>query len=116
MESVDAVEALSALAHPGRLAVFRLVVRAGPDGMKAGEIARQAGTLPNTLSSSLTILNAAGLVSSRREGRFVLYNADLERMAALTGFLVQDCCGGRPEVCTPLAQVLAQVSCTGGAA
>jgi DNA-binding transcriptional ArsR family regulator len=97
-----AVEALSALAHASRLAVFRLLVRAGPDGLPAGAIAREVGTLPNTLSSHLTILAHAGLIRSRREGRSILYSADYDGMRTLLGFLMEDCCGGRPEICAPL--------------
>ncbi|MEO6218189.1 MAG: metalloregulator ArsR/SmtB family transcription factor [Sphingomonas sp.] len=98
-----AVDALSALAHGSRLAVFRLLVRAGPDGVAAGEIAREIGALPNTLSSHLTILGHAGLIHSCREGRSILYSADYERMRELLGFLMEDCCAGRPEICAPFA-------------
>jgi len=98
-----AVDALSALAHGSRLAVFRLLVRAGPDGVAAGEIAREIGALPNTLSSHLTILGHAGLIRSRRDGRSILYSADYDRMRELLGFLMEDCCAGRPEICAPLA-------------
>ena len=107
----EAVEALSALAHGHRLAVFRLLVRAGADGLPAGEIARELGVLPNTLSSHLTILGHAGLIQSRRDGRSVIYSADCDGMRDLLGFLVADCCGGRPEICAPLAEV-AQSCCT----
>lgn len=100
----DAVEALSALAHGSRLAVFRLLVRAGPDGLAAGEIAREIGARPNTLSSHLAILGHAGLVGSRREGRSIIYSADYTAMRALLGFLMDDCCGGRPEICGALPQ------------
>lgn len=97
-----AVEALSALAHAHRLAVFRLLVRAGAEGVPAGEIAREIGALPNTLSTHLTILGNAGLIRSRREGRSVIYSADYDGMRDLLGFLVEDCCGGRPEICGAL--------------
>ena len=76
MQLPTAVEALSALAHASRLAVFRLLVRSGPDGMAAGDIAREIGALPNTLSTHLTILGNAGLIRSRRDGRSVIYSAD----------------------------------------
>lgn len=99
-----AVEALSALAHASRLAVFRLLVRAGVQGLPAGEIARGIGVLPNTLSTHLAILGHAGLVQSRREGRSVIYCADYDGMRDLLGFLVADCCAGRPEICAPLAE------------
>ncbi len=105
MESPDAVGALSALAHPGRLDVFRLLVQAGPEGMAAGEIARATGSLSNTLSTNLGILAAAGLVAARRDGRSIIYAAGYNRMRELLGFLVEDCCGGRPEICAPLAAI-----------
>lgn len=106
MQLPIAVEALSALAHGHRLAVFRLLVRAGTDGLPAGEIAREIGMLPNTLSTHLTILSHAGLIRSRREGRSVIYSADYDGMRDLLGFLVADCCGGRPEICAPLAETV----------
>src|SRR3954468_6842866 len=89
-----AVEALSALAHEGRLSIFRLLVRAGQDGLAAGEIARKLDVLANTLSASLAVLAHAGLVTSRRDGRSIIYAADYERMSGLLGFLMEDCCNG----------------------
>jgi DNA-binding transcriptional ArsR family regulator len=103
MQLPVAVEALSALAQGSRLAVFRLLVRAGTQGMAAGEIAREIGVLPNTLSSHLTILGHAGLVRARRDGRSIIYSADYDTMRGLLGFLVEDCCAGRPEICAPVA-------------
>lgn len=100
----EAVDILSALAHGHRLAVFRLLVKAGADGLPAGEIAREVGILPNTLSTHLAILTHAGLITSRRDGRSVIYSADYEAMRELLGFLVADCCGGRLEICAPLAE------------
>jgi DNA-binding transcriptional ArsR family regulator len=105
METTTAVAALSALAHPGRLEVFRRLVRAGPGGLAAGEIARATGSLANTLSANLGILAAAGLVTSRREGRSIIYAAGYGRMGELLAFLVEDCCCGRSEICTPLVEV-----------
>jgi ArsR family transcriptional regulator len=104
METMSAVSALSALAHEGRLNIFRLLVRAGPDGMAAGEIARTTGALPNTLSNNLNILSGAGLVSSRRVGRSIIYSAAYQRMQALLAYLVEDCCAGHPSICAPLAK------------
>ncbi|MFX8335624.1 metalloregulator ArsR/SmtB family transcription factor, partial [Acinetobacter baumannii] len=75
METRHAVSALSALAHEGRLSIFRELVRAGNDGLAAGEIARRRGIPPNTLSASLTLLFHAGLVSSERQGRSIIYRA-----------------------------------------
>ena len=94
-----AVTALSALAQGHRLAVFRLLVQAGDEGRAAGEIAREIGVLPNTLSSHLTILEHAGLIRSRREGRSLIYSAEYGQMRDLLNFLVADCCGGRPVIC-----------------
>jgi DNA-binding transcriptional ArsR family regulator len=105
------VEALSALAHGHRLAVFRLLVRAGSDGMPAGEIARQVGALPNTLSTHLAILDRAGLVRSQRAGRSVIYAADYDGMRDLLGFLIDDCCGGRAEICAPLTDIAQSAQC-----
>ncbi len=101
MEDSDAIETLSALAHPGRLAVFRALVRAGETGLAAGEIARTIGALPNTTSTNLGILTHAGLVQARREGRSVIYAVRFVRMQALIGFLYEDCCGGASQLCLP---------------
>jgi DNA-binding transcriptional ArsR family regulator len=111
MEPSAAVEALSALAHPGRLAVFRLLMRAGAEGLSAGEVARQVGALPNTLSANLTILAHAGLVQSKREGRSIIYAADYARMSGLMGFLLEDCCNGVAEICAPLADIANRAAC-----
>lgn len=106
-----AVEALSALAHASRLAVFRLLVRAGAEGLPAGDIAREVGALPNTLSTHLTILGHAGLIQSRREGRSIIYSADYGRMRDLLGFLMADCCAGRPEICGSLGDLASEADC-----
>ena len=98
-----AVDLLSALAQGSRLAVFRLLVTAGPEGLPAGAIAREVGVRPNTLSTHLAILEHAGLVQSHRAGRSVIYAADYVAMRALMDFLVSDCCGGKPEICADLA-------------
>ena len=107
METPNAVVALSALAHPGRLETFRLLVRAGPAGMAAGDIARATGSLANTLSANLNLLSGAGLVSSRREGRSIIYSAGYDRMSELLAFLMEDCCSANPEICAPLAVIAA---------
>ncbi len=106
MDSAHALSGLSALAHDGRLAIFRLLMKAGPDGMAAGSIARKLDTAPNTLSAQLLILSNAGLVRARREGRSIIYAVDFEAMSGLLLFLTRDCCGGRPEICAPLAQTV----------
>ena len=101
MEINVAVGQLGALAQETRLEVFRLLVRRGPDGAPAGEIARTVGVPHNTLSSHLSILAHAGLVASRREGRSIIYRVDFEGARALLAFLLEDCCQGRREVCRP---------------
>jgi len=111
MESTTAVSRLSALAQENRLAVFRLLVRAGKGGMAAGDIARNLATTPNTLSAQLAILANAGLVTSRREGRSIIYAADYDGMSALLVYLMEDCCQGRPEVCNPMTQAAARAAC-----
>jgi len=111
MESQSAVAALSALAHPGRLEIFRLLVRAGPDGMPAGDIARATGSLANTLSANLNVLTGAGLIGSRRDGRSIIYTAGYDRMRELLSFLVKDCCGGNAEICAPLAAIAERAAC-----
>jgi DNA-binding transcriptional ArsR family regulator len=111
MESNAAIKRLSALAQDSRLAVFRLLVQAGRDGVAAGDIARSLEITPNTLSAQLNILSNAGLVTSRRDGRSIIYAADFDAMSALLVYLTEDCCGGRPEVCAPLAHVTARAAC-----
>jgi ArsR family transcriptional regulator len=109
MDSTHAVAALAALAQESRLEVFRLLIRCGPGGVPAGEIARSLGVPHNTMSTQLAILSRAGLVTSRREGRSIIYSADVEGTRALLSFLVEDCCRGRPDVCEPLiASALAE--------
>lgn len=111
MESKLAVAALSALAHEGRLAVFRMLVQAGDQGVSAGEIARRLGVPANTLSANLNVLSHAGLIDSRRDGRSVIYTAEYGRMAALLGFLVEDCCQGSTAICAPLLDIVTRARC-----
>ncbi len=111
MEPHDAVKRLSALAQEARLSVFRLLVKAGPEGMPAGEIARSLATAPNTLSAQLLILSNAGLIRARRDGRSIIYAVDFEAMSALLVFLTEDCCGGRSEICAPLAAIAQRRCC-----
>jgi DNA-binding transcriptional ArsR family regulator len=110
MELIVAASCLSALAHEGRLQVFRLLVQAGVMGLPAGEIARRLDVLPNSLSANLNVLSHAGLVRARRQGRSIIYTAEYDRMRELLGFLVEDCCGGMPEICAPVAQAI-QIAC-----
>lgn len=106
METSQALDALTALAHPTRLAVFRLLVRHEPEGMPAGAIAEEVGVLANTLSTHLGLLTRGGLVSAERHGRSIRYRVDLAGMRALLLYLTEDCCAGRPEVCAPLMEAL----------
>jgi ArsR family transcriptional regulator, arsenate/arsenite/antimonite-responsive transcriptional repressor len=106
METTDVVKRLSALAQDARLEVFRLLVKAGPDGMAAGDIARSLNTPANTTSAQLLVLSNAGLTRARRQGRSIIYAVDFESMRDLLVFLTEDCCGGRAEICAPLAEVV----------
>ena len=99
MEKNDALEALSALSQETRLDVFQLLMRFEPDGLAAGDIAERLGVPPNTLSSHLAVLTRAGLATSERRSRQIIYRAQTKRIGCLVGFLVQDCCGGHPERC-----------------
>jgi DNA-binding transcriptional ArsR family regulator len=92
MDAKAAVAALGALAQESRLQVFRLLVRRGPAGLAAGEISERVGVPPTTLSFHLSQLSQAGLVTSRREGRSILYAADYGGMQGLMGFLTENCC------------------------
>lgn len=99
METKAAVTALSALAQESRLAMFRLLVVAGPEGVPAGEIGAELSIPPATLSFHLKELTHAGLIESRREGRSIHYSLCVSAMQELLEFLVKDCCKGRPELC-----------------
>ena len=105
METNNAVKRLSALAQDARLEVFRLLVKAGPEGLAAGEIARKLDTAANTMSAQLSVLSNAGLVQDRREGRSIIYSVDFGAVSELMIFLTEDCCGGRSEICAPLVAV-----------
>jgi ArsR family transcriptional regulator len=111
MESKEAAAVLSALALEGRLAIFRLLVRAGPDGVKAGGIAGVIGAPGSSLSANLKVLEHAGLIEGRRHGRAIYYAARYDRMRDLMGFLLADCCGGSPEVCAPLFDLATRAAC-----
>jgi len=102
MEQSSAITALGALAQGTRLEVFRLLVRHEPEGMAAGEIARQLGVPQNTMSAHLGILARAGLVRSERHSRSIIYRADLDGLRDLTLFLIKNCCAGSSDLCAPL--------------
>jgi DNA-binding transcriptional ArsR family regulator len=102
MDSNLVVRALGALAHESRLAIFRLLVVAGPDGMAAGEIAQQLGLSPSSLSFHLKDLSHAELVTPRQDGRFIIYSANFDAMTGLIAFLTENCCAGAPCVASNL--------------
>lgn len=99
MEAPQALAALAALGQPTRLEIFRLLIRAEPDGLAAGALADMIGCPHNTLSSHVSILARSRLVHGARTGRSIIYRADVERIRALIAFLVTDCCEGHPDFC-----------------
>jgi ArsR family transcriptional regulator len=102
MDTEEAIRAVAGLAQDTRLKTFKLLVKLEPEGLPAGEVARQMDVPQNTMSTHLGILARAGLVRSERRSRTILYRADLDRLRAMMLFLVKDCCEGRPELCAPL--------------
>ncbi|WP_323143584.1 ArsR/SmtB family transcription factor [Massilia phyllosphaerae] len=102
METKQVLAALAALAQDTRLAIFRLLVQVGPLGMAASKIAEHLDMAPSSLSFHLKELTHAGLISSKQEGRFVIYSADVDAMNGLISFLTENCCGGVP--CAPDAK------------
>jgi ArsR family transcriptional regulator len=99
LSASHALAALAALGQPTRLEIFRLLMRREPDGLPAGVIAETIGCPHNTLSTHLSILARSGLVRGTRDGRSIVYRADVDGMRNLIGFLVSDCCEGHPELC-----------------
>ncbi|WP_211444081.1 ArsR/SmtB family transcription factor [Collimonas humicola] len=99
MKTNSAVAALAALAQDSRLAIFRALVQAGPNGLPAGKISEAIGISPSSLSFHMKELTHADMVTSRHEGRFVIYSANFATMSGLLAFLTDNCCGGNP--CTP---------------
>ena len=99
MDPTQAIDALSALGQDTRLATFRLLVRAGKDGLPSGEIGERLGVRQNTMSTNLGILLTAGLVRRTRAGRIMRYTADFEGIGQLLSYLLEDCCGGQPDQC-----------------
>ena len=108
MDKSNAIEALHALAQETRLDVFRLLVKQGSTGMAAGDVAEALGVRQNTMSANLAVLARAGMVRSEREGRVIRYYANFDCMRSLLAFLMEDCCGGNPELCKP---VLDEIVC-----
>ncbi len=106
MDTDSAILALGALAQHTRLDVFRALVAAEPAGISAGDLARRMQTPANTMSTHLAILARAGLVRGERKSRTIIYRAELDGLRAVVGFLLNDCCGGRPDICAPLINEL----------
>ncbi|MEJ8472997.1 ArsR/SmtB family transcription factor [Roseibium algae] len=106
MEKEIALDALAALGQETRLDVFRLLVKVGPEGMTAGAISEKLEVRPNTLSTHLGVLSRSGLVHASRDGRSIIYSARLPAMQDLVMYLLQDCCGGNPELCAPVFKTL----------
>jgi DNA-binding transcriptional ArsR family regulator len=102
MEINTAVAAFSALAHEGRLSIYRLLVEAGADGLPVGEIAAALDMPGPTLSFHLSRLQRAGLIHTDRQGRRLIQSADFTQMNALIGYLTENCCGG--ESCAPVCK------------
>ncbi|MCU0883303.1 MAG: metalloregulator ArsR/SmtB family transcription factor [Hyphomonadaceae bacterium] len=106
MDNLAALDALSSLSQASRLDAFKLLVRHTPKGLPAGDVARLLDVPQNTMSTHLGILQRAGLVKAEREGRSVIYHADLDRLRALMLFLVKDCCGASADLTRPLVAEL----------
>jgi DNA-binding transcriptional ArsR family regulator len=109
MNERSAVLALCALAHENRLRIFRLLVKRGPSGLPAGEIADKVGIGPTNTSFHLKELDRAGLLRAMREGRYIRYAVDVEGMRQLLTYLTEECCEGRPELCGRLFEEAARV-------
>lgn len=107
MDKSNALLAFAALSQPTRLDVFRLLIKAGPDGMAAGQIAEALEVRQNTMSANLSVLTQAGLITATREGRSIRYAAHLDGIRGLLAFLMEDCCGGAPETCQPILDTIA---------
>lgn len=103
MELKQAVKSLAALAQEHRLAIFKLLIQAGPEGMAAGQVSEELGISSSSLSFHMKELTHAGLVTSRNEGRYVIYSALIKSMNELLAYLAENCCGGNP--CSPVAAV-----------
>ncbi|WP_158744705.1 helix-turn-helix transcriptional regulator [Acidisphaera sp. L21] len=106
MDLDDTIAVMAALAQRTRLETVRLLVRHEPDGLAAGDIARELAVPQNTMSAHLAILARAGLVVAQRNSRSIVYRVELGRMRDMMVFLVSDCCAGRAELCAPLVDAL----------
>jgi ArsR family transcriptional regulator len=107
MDKENALDAFAALSQATRLDVFHLLIKAGDAGMSAGDISDTLKVRQNTMSANLSILARAGMIRSTREGRSIRYFADMDGMRGLLAFLMEDCCGGRPDLCQPVINEIA---------
>ncbi|WP_099827511.1 ArsR/SmtB family transcription factor [Oceaniglobus indicus] len=107
MDKNHALDAFNALGQSTRLDVFRLLITAGAAGLSAGRISDTLGVRQNTMSANLAILARSGLIRSEREGRSIRYFADMDGMRGLLAFLMEDCCGGCPDLCQPVIDEIA---------
>ena len=107
MDNLKALDAFAALSQATRLDVFRLLIKAGDIGMSAGSISDALDVRQNTMSANLSVLTRSGLIRSEREGRSIRYFADMAGMRGLLAFLLEDCCGGRPDLCQPVINEIA---------
>lgn len=114
MKLSQAVGALAALAQESRLKVFRLLVRAGLEGLPAGTISERLGIPPATLSFHLNLLTRARLITAQRNGRSIIYALRVEGIRTLLEFLVADCCKGRSDLCAPALNALKCAGATQG--
>ena len=114
MKKSVVIGALSALAQETRLEIFRLLVEKGPAGLPAGEIGTRLGQPSPTMSFHLNQLRFAGMVTSRRESRSIIYSANFKAMNDLLAYLTENCCGGRPELCAPEAAPACGTECAPG--
>lgn len=108
MEERQALSAFGALSQETRLRILRMLVVAGPDGLPAGTIAAKANVSASNVSFHLKELERAGLASARRDARSIFYRAEYDALSRLIRFLMEDCCSGHPEICSP---VVAAASC-----
>lgn len=106
MNANEAIQSFSALAHEGRLALFRHMVKAGTAGSSVGELADAASLKFGTVSAQLLVLAQSGLVTSRRDGRSIIYQVNFDAIASLAGFLMKDCCGGADERIAKCCEIL----------
>lgn len=106
MDTTKALLAFAALSQDTRLQAFRLLVQAGETGMAAGDIATALGAKQNTMSANLSVLFQAGLVGNTRQGRSIRYHANMDGLRGLLEFLLEDCCGGQPDLCRPVLDSL----------